>query len=106
MAVGVDLVNDVGKSIKLGDASSWNLNLFHQVLVHEKALRSSVPLDDGLLKLSSEYALDLIEKWSAGINRCWQLSKLHVVSSAPVEALLGKVLLSKIVDSKSNVVVS
>jgi hypothetical protein len=75
-------------------------------LVHEEALRSSVSLDDGLLKLSSEDALDLIEKWSAGINRSWQLSKLHVVSGAPEEALLGKVLLSEIVDSKSNVVVS
>lgn len=108
LAVRVNLVNDVGESVQLSDAGAWDLNLGGEELIDVDVRRDAVALDDHFLEFSSEYSLDLVEKWSAGgAQWSWQLRELHGLSArAPEEALLSELLLTEVVDADGHVVVS
>jgi len=63
-------MDNMRKSIKLGDTLGWDLNLGLQEIIDMDKLGDSICLDDDLIKFTSENCLDLVKKWS-------QVSKLY-----------------------------
>lgn len=107
VTVVINLINYIRKSVKLGEASYWDLNFSKQILICKQVLGCSVSLNNSFLELSSENWLNLIKQWSAlCCQRCWKFGEFHIITCAPEEWFGSKLLFTKIVNAECNIIVS
>ena len=106
LAVAIDLLNNVSKSIELGETLGWNFHFREKVRVNVDKVGGSFARDDHFIKFSRKNALNLVEEWSASYCQgFWKLRELFSFSSAPEKAFLCKANLSKIVNSNGDEVI-
>ena len=107
LAVAVDLVNNVGEAIELGQTFSRELHWREEASIDESQIGGTFSWDDYFVEFSGENTLNFIKKMSASVTQGrWKLWELLAVTSAPEKAFLSKANLSKIVNSNCNEVVS
>lgn len=82
MAIVIDLVYHITESINFRNAE---INYF--------------------VKFSCEHGLRIVAEWFVGHIWSWKLSKHEVITRTPEELFLCKVLVTKVVNSKSNEIV-
>ena len=106
MAVWVDLVNDMAQSVKFGETTCWNLASCEYCTIAVNLLWNTVALNDHFVEFSGKNSLYLVKERSAlSAQWCWKLGKFERITAAPEILLLGKVLVTKVVDTQNDVVV-
>lgn len=54
MAVMINLVHHIGKSVELAETSLWDLNSLKQIILNKEDWRLAVTLNNNFLEFSSE----------------------------------------------------